>query len=278
MLIYCLNCQEKKEIVGEASIVILSNKFRMAEGICSGCNRTITQLVPKGALMADWDTLLWDRFERRNDRIALMGPFGAGKTEISKAWANVTRGVQFEFSDHGKVEYARALAINEIMNDYENGQQDVTVQTLFHNFLKRSVELNAEMNDREKKENHRIGMQQWMTDIRRDQDEDYWSSLGEKRIQKMERELGIASTPPIAVVLRYPNEHSMLLRHGFTIIRLRSKHAIDPNEKRNQHDSEKYWPTLPADIELSYIESSPEAQARRLIEEYGLGYASGVGV
>lgn len=158
--------------------------------------------------------------------IALIGPQGSGKTTLAKYLAASKGFARHSFADALREEIAAAMATPE----FPAGR------------------IRAQMDDPVLKASWRPLMQLWGSEIRRDLfDRDYWVRKLEDVIQSADHR-----RPIVVDDCRYPNEHEMLLRHGFKFIKL-APHPEGRHVEDN-HSSELHWPFWPVAGEVEWVD------------------------
>lgn len=188
----------------------------------------------------------------RIDRVVLCGTNGAGKTDISRAWAHLLNGVPLSFADPIRSEAAYGLAINEFH------------ATDVFEIKNRIEDLVYKMQDPETKDEYR-GLLQEIGKLRTRQDPEYWL----KRFKNRFEPLRLTNTPLSCGDCRLDNQMELLKEWGFTFVRLEDGPYVRDQGDRQNDETEHYWPNWEYDFVLDFQEGI-EHQARRLVEEFGL--------
>lgn len=185
----------------------------------------------------------------RPDRIVLCGKNGAGKTSIATEWARLTGGAPLSFADPIRIELARGLFAADL----------VPINTV-DDYL-------SLMTDPETKDQFR-GLLQEIGKYRTRQDPRYWVD----RFDASYRALTYTNHPMSCGDCRLQNQHDLLRNWGFTFVLVDStgNPYVRDQGDRADDETEQYWPTWEYDFVLDFQEGV-EHQARRLIDEFGLG-------
>jgi hypothetical protein len=197
-------------------------------------------------------------------RLALLGAPGSGKTSIAVEWAALR--TELDSHDAMKVGFADELRL-EASSYMGRVISDDWHRSPGRNGSRREAQLwlMTQFQHPATKDRWRPLLQWWGTDFRRDVDEDYWCEKVAERITRFE---AINRGLPRGIVVddcRFPNEYAMLRERGFTFVRLLDGETTrDLTTEQREHESEAYWPTFEADIELDYV-LGPDIQAQRII-------------
>lgn len=200
---------------------------------------------------------------RRNDRIALIGEKGSGKTSIGNAWIDIVNGQRLSFAFALKWEVAFALAAADIQKTVLEPSLVMSSRDIGQSLTERAFYHYGRMADVATKDAYTRILQLWGTDFRRASDPFYW-------VKPLLAQLNITPGPIVIDDTRFDNEHEALVAAGFVFIRLEDGETIrDQGAVAAAHASEVDWHKWPVDISLSF-KRGPELQAQRLIAEFGL--------
>ena len=166
--------------------------------------------------------------------IALIGPPGSGKSEVSRRW-----GKRLGFSHALKEECARALFAASGITDPDHLAVEAFIQ--------------AQEETDKLKELYRPLWQWWGTEYRRANDKNYWVRQVERQIdEEKARDWDLLTKQPLAVDdCRFPNEYDLLKSRGFKFVRL---HGGEHERNFVPHQSEHHWRDFPVDVSIQYMQ------------------------